>query len=83
MTYRYGALPDQRMFTHERGKHQELRGGHILITEANPGRAFEVDAAGKTVWEFVNRYDDKDAALITEATRYPEDYFKVSDWGCR
>jgi hypothetical protein len=83
VTYRYGTLPDQRMFTHERGKHQELSGGHILITEANPGRAFEVDAAGKTVWEFVNRYDDKDAALITEATRYPEDYFKVSDWGCR
>ena len=81
--YRYGVRPDQRMFTHERGKHQPLDGEHILITEANAGRAFEVDKDGRIVWEFVNRYDDKDAALLTEATRYPESYFTVSDWSCR
>jgi hypothetical protein len=34
------------------------------------------------VWEFVNRYDDADAALMTGATRYPEDYFTVDDWTC-
>ncbi len=83
VTYRYGILPEQRMFTHERGKHQQLNGGHILIIEANAGRAFEVDAAGRIVWEFVNRYDEEDAALISEATQHPGDYFQVADWSCR
>lgn len=82
ITFRYGADPRQRMFTRERGKHQELRGGNILITESNAGRAFEVDSRGEVVWEFVNRYDHTDVALVTEATRYPEDYFAVHDWTC-
>jgi hypothetical protein len=83
VSFRYGGTDDQRMFTHERGKQQELAGRHILVTEANAGRAFEVDADGQIVWEFINRYDETDAALITEATRYPEDYFTVRDWACR
>lgn len=83
VSVRYGRTPAERMFTHERGKHQPLPLGHVLVTEANAGRAFEIDDQGQIVWEFVNRYDERDAALITEATRYPASYFTVTDWSCR
>ena len=81
-TYRFGVAPSQHVFTRIMGKHQELESGHLLITESDGGRAFEVEPDGRIVWEFVNRYDDAHNALITEATRYPHDYFRVSDWTC-
>lgn len=81
VTFRYGGQPQQRMYTHERGKLQQFD-GKLLVTEASAGRAFEVDARGTIVWEFINRYDEQNAALITEATRYPADYFTVKDWSC-
>jgi hypothetical protein len=83
ITYRYGTAPGQAFYAESSGKHQELPGGNVLVTEAKAGRVFEFDRNGQIVWEFINRYDEKDAALITEATRYPESYFKVTDWACR
>jgi hypothetical protein len=53
-----------------------------LITESEAGRAFEVDERGQIVWEYVNRYDERDVALLSVALRYPEEYFTVSDWAC-
>lgn len=82
VTYRYGLAAGQRMYTESSGKHQELPGGNVLVTEAKAGRLFEFDRSGRVVWEFINRYDDKDVAVITEGTRYPEDYFQVRDWSC-
>lgn len=82
LTYRYGLTRDQYMFTESSGKHQELPGGSLLVTEAKAGRVFEADARGTIVWEFVNRYDDRDVAVVTEGTRYPEEYFDVADWSC-
>jgi hypothetical protein len=81
-TIKYGAAPNQKMFTGHMGKHQILENGNILITEAMAGRAFEVNPHGDIVWEFVNRYDEDTVALVTEATRYPENYFTVKDWKC-
>ena len=83
VTYRYGADRGQAFYAESSGKHQELPGGNVLVTEAKSGRVFEFDRSGRTVWEFINRYDEQDAALITEATRYPENYFTVTDWACR
>ncbi|HEY0876789.1 MAG TPA: arylsulfotransferase family protein [Vicinamibacterales bacterium] len=80
--YRYGADPGQRMYTESSGKHQALPGGNVLITEAKVGRVIEVDPNGQIVWEFINRYDDEALALVSEATRYPADYFSVADWSC-
>jgi hypothetical protein len=82
--YLYGTRPEQRAFTASMGKHQVVgdEERHILFTESKPGRVFEVDAQGRIVWEFVNRYDDLDASLITGAIRYPEDYFTFDDWTC-
>jgi hypothetical protein len=83
VVFRYGSKPGQPLYAPSSGKHQQLPGGSVLVTEAKAGRVFEVDGNGNIVWEFVNRYDDTAAALITEATRYPADYFTVSDWTCR
>lgn len=79
--YRYGREPGQHFYTATRGKQQAL-GRHVLVTEANAGRAFEIDETGRIVWEFVNRYDETHSALLTQAYRYPERYFTVSDWAC-
>jgi hypothetical protein len=78
----YGGHDGQKMYTMERGMLQTLAGDHILVTESRAGRVFELNAAREVVWEFMNRYDDSDAALVSEATRYPEDYFVVNDWMC-
>jgi hypothetical protein len=82
VTRAFGGRADQRMFSKERGKHQRLANGNILITESSAGRILEVDAAGEVVWEFINRYDKDHVAIVTEATRYPPEYFTVRDWSC-
>jgi hypothetical protein len=78
----YGGSPAQRMYTGIRGKHQRLANGDLLITESEAGRVFEIDGAGEIVWEYINRYDDEKVAIVFGATRYPEDYFTVTDWSC-
>jgi hypothetical protein len=82
--YRYGIAPGQKFFTRAQGKLQTLGSaeGHILVTEARAGRAFEVDANGNLVWEYHNQYDELNAALLTGAERYAEDYFTQTDWSC-
>jgi hypothetical protein len=71
-----------RFFTRVRGKHQRLDNGNTLIVESLAGRVFEVTPAGRTVWEFINRYDADHVARINDAVRYPADYFTVTDWEC-
>jgi hypothetical protein len=63
------------------GEHQYLENGHVLVTEAEGGRVFEIDGQGGIVWEYVSRFDDERVFLIGGATRYPDGYFPVSDWG--
>ncbi len=79
----FGGRKDQHFFTNQRGLHQMLSDGSMLITEANAGRAFQVDRAGRMVWQYVNRYDDKEAAWLNGAESYPPSYFKVKDWSCK
>lgn len=81
-TVLYGGTPAQHMYSPERGTHQMLPGGGIMITEAEQGRSFQVTPDGKIVWEYVNRWDDKQITWIHDAEVYPADYFKVSDWSC-
>lgn len=78
----FGGRRDQPMFTKERGKHQRLANGNILITESASGRVLEVDAKGEVVWEFINRFDVASVAIVTQAHRYKPDYFTVQDWAC-
>jgi hypothetical protein len=78
----YGEKPSQFFYTERRGKHQNLPDGRVLITEAEAGRVFEVDAKGGIVWEYVNRFDETYSARISQAIAYPESYFTVADWSC-
>jgi hypothetical protein len=78
----YGAVEGQEMLTVIRGKHELTARGGLLITEFEGGRVFETDAAGRTIWQYINRYDADEVAEITEARIYPADYFTVSDWSC-
>lgn len=65
-----------------RGKHQLLENGNILIAETDAGRAFEVTAKGKVVWEFVNGWDDTTVAWVMGAERYSADYAAIADIVC-
>lgn len=69
-------------YTEQLGKEQFLANGNILLTEARAGRALEVTPAGEAAWWFVNRYDAKGIAKISQATRYPEDYGNFVSMGC-
>jgi hypothetical protein len=65
------------------GSCQRLPNGNTLITESDHGRAFEVDADGRTVWEFVSphRVDGGDGALVAtlfELIRVPRE--RVAGW---
>ncbi len=79
----WGNRPGQEMLTVIRGKQEPHEDGGFLVTEFEAGRAFETDAAGEIVWEYINRYDETHVAEITEARSYPAAYFTVSDWSCQ
>jgi len=80
---RIGPVSGNPWYTEVRGKHQHLENGNVLITESMAGRVFEVTEQGDIVWEFINRYDEESVARVSDAIRYPEDYFTVDDWKCR
>ncbi|MFM2354295.1 MAG: hypothetical protein RLZZ528_31 [Pseudomonadota bacterium] len=82
VTTLYGGRPGQEFGTVIRGKQQLMPGGGTLVTEFEAGRAFEVDASGRTVWEYVNRFDEDEVAELTEVRAYPAQAFGVSDWSC-
>jgi hypothetical protein len=78
----YGGVEGQELLTVIRGKHELTSRDGLLITEFEAGRVVETDSSGRTVWEYINRYDEDEVAEITEARIYPGDYFTVSDWSC-
>ncbi|MFM2355192.1 MAG: hypothetical protein RLZZ528_928, partial [Pseudomonadota bacterium] len=78
----YGGREGQHYYTSERGTHQMQPGGGVLVTEAQAGRAFEVDAAGQIVWEYVNRWDAGRTTWLHNAEVYPASFFTVTDWAC-
>lgn len=79
----YGGTPAQPLYSAFRGKHEMLANGNLLVVESNAGRVIEVTPSGDLVWEYVNRFDAADAAVVYQARRYPESYFTVPDWTCR
>lgn len=78
----YGGRAGQEMLSAFRGDHQRLASGHILVSEHEAGRLFEVDAEGDVIWEYINRYDKTDVLEMTDAAIYPKAYFTVTDWSC-
>ncbi|WP_062762177.1 arylsulfotransferase family protein [Falsirhodobacter sp. alg1] len=62
-------------YSWQRGKHQILPSGNILITEAQHGRVFEVTPAGELVWERDMGWDDDQNLIVTEARHVAPDFF--------
>jgi hypothetical protein len=54
VAWSYGGRPEDGFFTRNLGSCHRLPNGNTLIVESKNGRAFEVTAAGETVWEWVS-----------------------------
>lgn len=54
IVWSYQADPPASFYSAVRGSAQALPNGDVLITESTKGRVFEVDRAGRVVWEFWN-----------------------------
>ena len=65
------------MYSGERSKHQVLPNGNILMTSAHQGRILEATPEGRTVFEFLNHYDDEQNLILSEAIWLPPDFFEV------
>lgn len=78
----YGDGPGEAFSSVVRGVQEPTAGGGSLVVEFEAGRVFEIDRAGKVVWEYINRYDAEQVAEVTGAVLHPRSYFTVSDWSC-
>lgn len=54
IVWRYAGSAEQPFDSSIRSAVERLPNGNTLITESNGGRLFEVSAAGRIVWEFIN-----------------------------
>ena len=80
---RFPTQHSEPLYTHVRGKWQELENGNMLLTEAVAGRAVEVDSSGQSVWEWIHRpTDDSQVPAVTKATRHDLTREEVASWPC-
>ncbi|MGC6486524.1 MAG: arylsulfotransferase family protein [Planctomycetota bacterium] len=63
---------ERAFYSQQGGKAQQLPGGGWLVTEPQPGRVFEIDADGGTVWEWGHqrRGDGVSISEVLEGTSY-------------
>lgn len=78
----YIGTEEHPFYTTLMGAHQTLPNGNVLITESFAGRAFEVTPNGEIVWEYINRWDEDEVALLDQATRYPVHYKEFATEAC-
>ena len=77
----YPVSLEQQFYTITGGKHQKLKNGNRLITEATAGRVFEITPRGETVWEWINTpYSEKLVPEVLEGTRYDLDKKTIENW---
>lgn len=70
-------------YTKTGGKHQLLKNGNRLITEANAGRIIEIDIYGSLVWDWIQQpYDNKYVPEVLEGTRYNYNQKTLKSWKC-
>jgi hypothetical protein len=71
VVWEYTGTEQEPFVTKERGSHQGLPNGNILITESNKGRLFEITPEGETVWEYISEsYDGSSIGILNWAIRY-------------
>jgi hypothetical protein len=52
-----------------------------LITEAEQGRAFEINPQGTMVWQYVNYVEPELVGSVVEVQRLPREYRRLFDAG--
>jgi hypothetical protein len=74
----YEGTAEKPFFTMTCGSNQRLPNGNTLITESDPGRAFEVKPDGTIVWEYLNPHrageENELIATLFEVIRLPADW---------
>ncbi len=68
-------------YTATLGKHQRLPNGNVLITEAEQGRAFEINPQGAVVWQYLNYVEPELVGAVVEVQRLPRGYRRLFDPG--
>jgi len=72
-----------RIYTHVRGKWQQLGNGNLLLTEASAGRAIEVNPDGRLVWEWIHEPPDGGRVpSVSKVTRHDLTREEVASWAC-
>ncbi|MBN2013297.1 hypothetical protein JW960_28460 [candidate division KSB1 bacterium] len=68
-------------YTEIAGKHQKLRNGNRLITEACAGRVFEITPNGEIIWEWISQpYQNSYVPEVLEGSRYEISEKDVAMW---
>ena len=70
----YNKEGEKDLYSCNRGNHQFLQNGNLLINESNRGHLIELDPKGEVVWEYYEKWDDKNVSIISLAERYPLEY---------
>jgi hypothetical protein len=79
----FPASESEPFYTRILGKWQHLDNGNLLLTEGTAGRVVEVDADGRTVWEWVHSgYDEARTVEVSEGARYDLTIEDVALWPC-
>jgi Arylsulfotransferase (ASST) len=69
-------------YSWQRGKHQVLPGGNILVTESEHGRVFEVAPDGGLVWERDMGWDADRNLIVTEVRHVAPDFYPDGPPSC-
>lgn len=76
--WQYGGVENEHFYSRTCGLAQRLQNGNTLITESDPGRAFEITPDKKIVWEFLNPHrageNDELIATLVEVIRLGPDF---------
>lgn len=71
----FEGTPETPFDSWQRGKHQVLGNGNILVTEAQHGRIFSAMPDGRLAWERDMVWDEERNLIVTEARHIPPDFF--------
>jgi hypothetical protein len=69
-------------YSWQRGKHQVLPNGNILVTESERGRVFEIAPDGSLVWQRDMDWDADRNLIVTEARHVPPGFFSDGAPSC-
>ncbi len=73
---------DLPFYTWQRGTHQVLENGAILMTEPERGRVLLADNDGRLIWQREMIFDETQNYIVTTAAHYPPDFFEPDAFAC-